>query len=222
MTYGLSLSTIGLIMSADTRDNSISVALFGRVRCAILALLLNHSGESFYLRQIQRILGSSHGAVYRELGNLVDIGLVTRTSKGKQVHYQANADSPVFAEIRELIAKTTAVPDTMGDRTMLVTDDQLSEIVRRIVDAVSPLKIILFGSTARGEAQPDSDVDVLVVVPDGVHRLEAAQVIYRHLLGVKIAVDIVVATETDIEVHKDSAGLVYREALRNGRMLYAA
>jgi uncharacterized protein len=105
---------------------------------------------------------------------------------------------------------------------MPISDDELNEIVRRVVEAASPLKIILFGSTARGEAGPDSDVDVLVVVQDGVHRLDTAQSIYRHLLGVKVAVDVVVATETDLELYKDAAGLVYREALRNGRMLYAA
>ena len=105
---------------------------------------------------------------------------------------------------------------------MFVSDEQLKDIVGRIVDAAAPLKIILFGSSARGEDRPDSDVDVLVIVPDGVHRLETAQVIYKNLIGVKIAVDVVVATQTDIESYKDSAGLVYREALRDGRMLYAA
>ena len=41
-------------------------------------------------------------------------------------------------------------------------EEQLAELTRRIVDAVHPLRIILFGSAARGEAGPDSDVDFLV------------------------------------------------------------
>ena len=48
----------------------------------------------------------------------------------------------------------------------------LDELVTRIVEAVHPLKIILFGSAARGEMGPDSDVDVMVVMPEGTHRLD--------------------------------------------------
>lgn len=57
----------------------------------------------------------------------------------------------------------------------------IEELVRRIVEFVHPLRIILFGSAARGEMGPDSDFDVLVVMPDGTHRRRTAQEIYRHL-----------------------------------------
>lgn len=105
---------------------------------------------------------------------------------------------------------------------MQITDDQLADIIRRIMEAANPINIILFGSTARGENRPDSDIDLLIVMPDNTHRLETAQAIYRNLIGVKIAVDIVVATESDINNYKDSSGLIYREALKDGRVLYAA
>jgi uncharacterized protein len=105
---------------------------------------------------------------------------------------------------------------------MSVKDDQLEELVRRIVEAAHPLRIILFGSTARGEAGPTSDVDVLVVVPDGTHRLDTAENVYVNLHGFRIDVDVVIATEGDIAKYKDSPGLVYREAIRDGRTLYAA
>lgn len=104
----------------------------------------------------------------------------------------------------------------------MIAEEQLSEIVRRVVETAHPLRIILFGSIARGTAGSESDVDILVVVPDGTHRLETAQNIYRNLLGIKAAVDVVVATETDIEEYKESPGLIYREALKDGKMLYAA
>lgn len=103
-----------------------------------------------------------------------------------------------------------------------LSDEQLRELVARIVTAVHPLRVVLFGSAARGEALPDSDVDVLVVMPDGAHRLNTAQAVYRNLAGIKVAVDVVVATEADMRDYKDSPGLVYREALRDGRVLYAA
>jgi len=105
---------------------------------------------------------------------------------------------------------------------MPITDEQLSDLIRHIIEIAKPLQIILFGSTARGEAGPESDIDILVVVPDGTRRLDTAQAIYSNLPSLKFAVDIVVATETDISDYKDFPGLVYREALRDGRVLYAA
>ena len=104
----------------------------------------------------------------------------------------------------------------------MLRDEQLRELVARIVMAVHPLRVVLFGSAARGEAGPESDVDVLVVMPDGAHRLNTAQTVYRNLTGVKVAVDVVVATEGDMSDYKDSPGLIYREALKDGKVLYAA
>jgi predicted nucleotidyltransferase len=101
-------------------------------------------------------------------------------------------------------------------------DEQLYEIVRRIVEAVHPLRVILFGSTARGEAGPQSDFDMLIVVPDGTHRFETTQAVYRHLRGLRVGVDVVVATESDVREYGNSPVLIYREALRDGRELYAA
>ena len=99
--------------------------------------------------------------------------------------------------------------------------DKITEIVNRIVAAVSPLKIILFGSAARDEMTPDSDVDILVVMPDGTHRLDTMGYLHKVLLGLKVAVDIIVATPSDLEKHKDTVGLVYREILREGKEIYA-
>jgi len=105
---------------------------------------------------------------------------------------------------------------------MQPSQEQLDDLIERVITAVHPLRILLFGSTARGEAGRFSDVDLLVIVADGSHRRKTAQCIYRHLLGFAIPVDIVVATPSDIEKYKDSPGLIYREALREGRELYAA
>jgi len=105
---------------------------------------------------------------------------------------------------------------------MKSNDEQLQEIVRRIVEAVHPLRVILFGSTARGEAGPQSDLDILIVVPDGTHRFTTTQAVYRCLRGLRVAVDVVVATESDVREYGDSPVLIYREALRDGRELYAA
>lgn len=105
---------------------------------------------------------------------------------------------------------------------MQITRRQTDDLVKRIVEAAHPIRIILFGSAARGEAGMHSDIDVLVVVPEGMHRRRTAQIIYRRLLGFGLPVDVVVATGEDMERYSDSPGLIYREALRDGRELYAA
>lgn len=100
--------------------------------------------------------------------------------------------------------------------------EQLNELVKRIVEAVHPLKIILFGSAARGEMGPDSDFDVLVVMPDGTHRRNTAQFLHTQFFGIPLAVDVVVATPSDLEKHRDNIGLIYHAILDEGRELYAA
>ncbi len=105
---------------------------------------------------------------------------------------------------------------------MQLAREKLDDLVARILNAAHPTKIILFGSAARGEARAHSDIDVLVIVPGGSHRRATAQTIYRHLLGFGLPVDVVVATQEDLEKYSASPGLVYREALSEGRELYAA
>lgn len=98
--------------------------------------------------------------------------------------------------------------------------NKLDEIIRRVVEIADPEKIILFGSAARGDIGPDSDVDLLVV-KSGVHRRRLAQTIYMNLFGVGQAVDVVVVTPEDIERYKDSFALVIEPALREGKVVYA-
>ena len=112
---------------------------------------------------------------------------------------------------------------TSGERAIMKPDQRLlHELVRRIVDAVHPLRIILFGSAARGEMGPNSDLDTLIVMPDGSHRGKTAQEIYRHLWGLGFAKDIVVVTESDIQKHAANPSLVIKEALETGKELYHA
>jgi predicted nucleotidyltransferase len=96
------------------------------------------------------------------------------------------------------------------------------EIVERIVEQVHPLRIILFGSVARNERGRESDVDLLVVMPEGVHKRHTAQELYRRLRGLSVPVDILVTTQADLDRHKNNPGLIYRTILQEGRVLYAA
>ena len=108
------------------------------------------------------------------------------------------------------------------NKAMTAPPEQIEHVVRRIVDTAHPLRIILFGSAARGDMRPDSDLDVLVVMPEGTHRRRTAQDIYQNLFGIPISVDVVVVTPDDLAQHGDLVGLVYRSALREGREVYAA
>lgn len=95
------------------------------------------------------------------------------------------------------------------------------EVKRRILQIVQPQRVLLFGSSVRGEFNKDSDLDVLVIVRGPVHRRQLAQKIYRSLHGVDAAVDIVVATEEDVAKYGDNPGSILRPALMEGQVLYA-
>ncbi|MBI5030800.1 MAG: nucleotidyltransferase domain-containing protein [Chloroflexi bacterium] len=110
---------------------------------------------------------------------------------------------------------------TTTRRTTSLNKDRLDEIVRRIVQVAQPDQVILFGSAARGTMRPDSDVDLLVVKANA-HRRQLAKQIYRHLIGVGQAVDVIVVTPDDIERYRDSHALIIAPALREGKVIYAA
>ncbi len=102
------------------------------------------------------------------------------------------------------------------------TDPKLVEIVRRLVDAYRPERIYLFGSAARGEAGPDSDYDLLVVVPDDAppERRDPG-LAYRVLWGVGTAVDAVVCRLAWFEARTHLQASLPGAALREGRLLHA-
>lgn len=98
----------------------------------------------------------------------------------------------------------------------------VDRLIQTVVTSVRPLRIILFGSAARGEMGPDSDLDVLVAMPQGTHRRKTAQRLYRQMGGLDMPFDIVVATPEDLELHRSNPGLIYGRILREGTEVYAA
>ena len=97
----------------------------------------------------------------------------------------------------------------------------LDDIIQRVVEVAQPQKIILFGSAARGEMGPNSDVDLLVIKDTEDVRGLAAR-IYRQLRGIRVAVDAVVVAPAHVERYKDSHALVIKPALREGTVVYEA
>ncbi|MHC4521608.1 MAG: nucleotidyltransferase domain-containing protein, partial [Planctomycetota bacterium] len=78
-----------------------------------------------------------------------------------------------------------SVMSSESDQSLtLPRQDLLDEIVQRVVRVVQPRRILLFGSAARGRLGPDSDLDLLVIVREPVHRRAVAQEIYRNLHGI--------------------------------------
>jgi predicted nucleotidyltransferase len=98
----------------------------------------------------------------------------------------------------------------------------VDQIVRRIVETAAPERVILFGSAARGEMGPDSDLDFLVV-KECDDELAEARKIRRELEGVAVGTpkEIIVVTPGYLAQHKDTIGYIYRPALREGKALYA-
>jgi len=101
-------------------------------------------------------------------------------------------------------------------------DRVVRDIVARIVMVARPEMIVLFGSAARGNLGPDSDLDFLVVVTGPIHRRHLAQAIYRNLIGVGRPTDIVVITTEDVARQRLNPNLVIRAALDEGKIVYAA
>lgn len=100
--------------------------------------------------------------------------------------------------------------------------EELRELVKRVVEASHPLRIILFGSAVRREMNEGSDIDLLVIMPEGTPRRKVAERLHMSLFGFPHPVDFVIATPELLEKHKQNAGLIYQTILREGEELYAA
>jgi len=113
----------------------------------------------------------------------------------------------------------TAAPEPIW----LVTPEKVNAVVGRLVEVGRPRKIILFGSYVRGEITPDSDLDVLVVTGDDVEDARQESVRLRSAMrGILMPMDILAVQESVFHRLKDKIGLIYGEALRNGKVVYDA
>jgi predicted nucleotidyltransferase len=105
-------------------------------------------------------------------------------------------------------------------QTPAESEAAIREAVERIATRFQPLKVILYGSRARGEGGPDSDADLLVVMPvNGSKRQQAVQMDLA-LEGIPIPIDLIVVTPEEVEKYRDAMGTIIREAVREGKVLY--
>ena len=126
-----------------------SPSLFGRTRQALLALLYSRADEEHLQESLIQLAGLGRGTVQRELEFLARAGVVKRTVRGRQVYFQANEQSPIYAELRGLVVKTSGVADVLRGA--------LAPLGGRIAAA------FIYGSVAKGAERRGSDVDVMVI-----------------------------------------------------------
>lgn len=128
---------------------SAASALFSEVQGRVLGLLFGQPERRFHGAEIIRLVGRGTGATHRVLLQLAQADLLTVTPVGNQRHYQANASSPVFDDLRRLVLKTVALAEPLAAA--------LAPLADRIEEA------FVFGSVAKGEDRAPSDVDLLVI-----------------------------------------------------------
>jgi len=152
---------------------SLADALFSSTQQRVLGLLFGHPERSFFAREIIERLGAGSGAVQRELKKLAESGLLEVSRVGNQKHYQANPDSPIYAELRALVRKTIGLAEPLREAL---------EPARGNLDMA-----LVYGSVARGEEIASSDIDLLLVSDtltlEEVYRLlaEAEQALGRKI-----------------------------------------
>jgi len=96
------------IMSKQARDTLKSL-FSSAIRADLLALLLNNSDERFYVREIATLLRKNPSGVKRELDNLEKMGILTSKKVANLKYFQAEKSSPLFSELKSLIAKSLGV-----------------------------------------------------------------------------------------------------------------
>ncbi len=102
-----------------------------------------------------------------------------------------------------------------------VTPQKVRAAVEKIIETAHPRQIILFGSYVKGRTHRDSDLDVLVVAEGPVENPRQESVrIRRALRGIGMPMDILVVAERQLKDLADTPGLIYREALREGKIVY--
>jgi predicted nucleotidyltransferase len=137
-----------MTMSAK-RQPGLADVLFGQNRGAVLALLFGNPDKLFYTRQIANMVEASVGAVAPQLTALTRVGVLVSSKSGNQVFYQANRKSPIFEEMKGLVAKTVGIYQQL--RTAL--EPLTSQIAFAFV----------YGSMAKQQETAESDVDLMMV-----------------------------------------------------------
>jgi predicted nucleotidyltransferase len=132
-----------------TSRYGVADALFTSTQQKVLALLFGQPDRSFFATELISLAGAGSGAVQRELARLSESGLVTVRMVGNQKHFQANQQSPIFKEVRQIVDKTFGLSGPLRDA--------LQPIEQEIRLA------LIYGSVPRKSDIASSDIDLLII-----------------------------------------------------------
>ncbi len=155
------MGTLEALPKTSHPASGVASALFTKAQQRVLGVLFGNPGRSFYVNEIIALAECGAGAVHRELARLAAADLVTVTRVGNQKHYQANAATSVYEELRGLVLKTSGLADV------------ISAALAPVASLISAA--FVFGSVAKGRDTASSDVDIMVV---------SESVTYADLFGV--------------------------------------
>ena len=147
---GMIIPTLG----ATTRSRrsvrkSLADALFTKTQQRVLRVLFGQPDRSFYASELIRDAGTGSGAAQRELARLEHSGLIVARRIGNQKHYQANAESPLFGELRNIVLKTVGLAEPLRDALKPMASDIRAAFV--------------YGSVAKATDQAASDIDLMII-----------------------------------------------------------
>jgi predicted nucleotidyltransferase len=137
------------IRSRRSTRKSLADALFTKTQQRVLRLLFGQPERSFYASEVIRDAGTGSGAAQRELARLEASGLLVTRRIGHQKHFQANAASPLYSELRDIVLKTVGLAEPLRDALK-----PLSSAIRAA---------FVYGSVAKGTDQAASDIDLMII-----------------------------------------------------------
>jgi len=156
-------------------------ALFGsKTRVKLLHLFLNHPGQSFYVREITRVIDEQINSVRRELSNMLEVGVITSDSADNKLYYQVNQRYDFYSPLRAIFAN-----EPMDASKPSLTDSStVSEQYLSAIADISALRLaILSGVLVKGST---SSVDVLLVGTVPAAKVKNAMAIIEKLEGREI------------------------------------
>ncbi len=133
----------------QARRRSLADALFTKTQQRVLRVLFGQPERSFYASELIREAGTGSGAAQRELARLEESGLIVARRIGYQKHYQANATSPLYSELRNIVLKTVGLAEPLRDALK-----PLSSAIRAA---------FVYGSVAKATDQSASDIDLMII-----------------------------------------------------------
>src|SRR6266849_2822605 len=132
-----------------SRPKSLADALFTKTQQRVMRVLFGQPERSFYSAELIRDAGTGSGATQRELAKLEGSGLIVARRIGHQKHYQANAASPLYSELRSIVLKTVGLAEPVRDALK-----PLSSTIRAA---------FMYGSVAKATDQSSSDIDLMII-----------------------------------------------------------